>query len=307
MNTAPHVMQTAHQYIQAGVSIIPIKRDGSKRPPLKEWNPYRERLATVTELDDWFGRTAPYGIATVCGRVSGNLEVMDFDEEAAVIFFQWRALVEAEAPNLFARLSIVRTPRKPSGYHVRYRTSGITPVTTKLATNENGKVTLIETRGEGSYAIAPGTPAECHENKAEYQSLEGTSLPWDPPTITSEEREILWRCAASFDRRTEEDSAAFKGNAGDGTLPGDGYCERGPDWPEILPGWEMVKQNGNCRYWRRPGKTGNVWSATTGCCKNQKGHDLLAVFSTNAHPFPGPHKGKCDCLAAPGQAFQNSR
>ena len=303
MNATPSVMQSAQQYIQAGISIIPIKRDGSKRPPLKEWNSYRERLATDAELRDWFGRKVPHGIATVCGHISGNLEVIDFDEEAAAIFPQWRALVEAEAPGLWARLAIVRTPRTPNGYHVRYRTSGIVPVTTKLATTEDGKVTLVETRGEGSYAIAPGTPAECHENKAEYQPLEGTRLAWDPPTVTSDERETLWRCAASFDRRAEKDGETFKGRAGGGILPGDNYCECGPDWAEILTGWEMVRQIGDCRYWRRPGKAGDAWSATTGVCKNQKGHDLFAVFSTNAHPFPGPHNGRLCSVHSKFQVF----
>jgi putative DNA primase/helicase len=303
VNATPNVMRSAQKYIQAGISIIPIKRDGSKRPPLKEWNPYRERLATDTELREWFGRNAPCGIATVCGPVSGNLEVMDFDEEADVIFPQWRALVEAEASGLIARLSAVRTPRMPSGFHLRYRTGGITPVTTKIATSENGKVTLIETRGEGGYAIAPGSPADCHENKVEYQPVEGPPA-WDPPTITPEERTILWRCAASFDRRNDEEGGkTLKGKKDGQILPGDDYCERGPDWSEILIGWELIRQVGDCCYWRRPGKDGKNWSATTGRCKNQKSHDLLAVFSTNAHPFPGPRAGKLCSVHTRFQAF----
>ncbi len=309
MNTTPKVLQSAQQYIGAGISIIPIKRDGSKRPPLKEWNPYRKCLATETELRDWFGREAPLGIATVCGLISGNLEVMDFDEEANVVFSQWRALVEAEAPGLIAKLSIVKTPRQPCGYHVRYRTGSIKPVTTKLATAiakaKDGKdevVTLIETRGEGGYALAPGSPVECHENKAEYQPIEGP-LAWEPPTITPEQRDILWRCAASFDRHIEERGNTFKEKTGNGTLPGDDYCQRGPDWTEILIGWELIRQSGDCCYWRRPGKDGSAWSATSGRCKNQKGHDLLAVFSTNAYPFPGPHRGKSCSVHSKFQAF----
>jgi hypothetical protein len=289
MNETPTVMNFAKKYIGAGISIIPIRRDGSKAPCVREWTPYQQRLANDLELRQWFARKQPYGIGVVCGAVSGNLETLDFDDEADVLFPAWRSLVESEAPGLIQCLSIVQTPRKPAGYHVRYRTGGIAPVTIKLAMTADGKTTLIETRGEGAYALAPGTPAVCHENKVEYLTLEGTAHAWEPPTITPEEREILLRCAASFDHRLEAEAAR---SAASGLRPGDDYSIRGPDWAEILIGWAGVHQRGDVRYWRRPGKDGRGWSATTGYCKGKDGRDLLVVFSSNAHPFPGPHVGK---------------
>src|SRR5262249_34928753 len=44
-------------------------------------------------------------------------------------------------------------------------------------------------------------------------------------------------------------------------------------------------------YWRRPGKDGPGWSATTGR-KSESGRELFCVFSSNAHPFPGPSAGR---------------
>src|SRR5262249_1222868 len=54
-----------------------------------------------------------------------------------------------------------------------------------------------------------------------------------------------------------------------------------------------VRQNGQVRYWRRPGKDGSGWSATTGVCTStDKGHELFCVFSTSAAPFAGPANGR---------------
>jgi hypothetical protein len=74
--------------------------------------------------------------------------------------------------------------------------------------------------------------------------------------------------------------------------PGDDFNIRG-SWHAILTGWEIARQDGRKIYWRRPGKSGNGWSATTGCCTSKSGdHELLAVFSSNAEYFPGPRCGR---------------
>src|SRR5262249_37002588 len=53
---------------------------------------------------------------------------------------------------------------------------------------------------------------------------------------------------------------------------------------------------GEVVYWKRPGKDTRGYSATTGYCKGKDGTDLLAVFSTNAHPFEGPNGSRpCTC------------
>lgn len=80
--------------------------------------------------------------------------------------------------------------------------------------------------------------------------------------------------------------------------PGDDYDRRGPAWAEILEphGWQLAQSRGGADYWRRPGKDTPGISATTGYCKGQDGADLLAVFSSNAHPFEGPNGTRpCTC------------
>jgi putative DNA primase/helicase len=280
-------LEAALAYVKAGLSVLPVRANGSKAPAITHWKEYQHRLATEPELEEWFGNGRLAGIGVICGKISGGLELIDFDAEAETIYPAWVELVEAEVPGVFGRLSVVKTPK---GYHVRYRCAAPIPGNTKLAMTADKPVeVLIETRGEGGYGIAPGSPVECHERRIPYEHRSGPKLS-QVETITPDEREILIRCAKSFDRSVEAEPRHVNGDQAQGVSPGDDYSTRGPDWSEILGshGWVCVREQGQVRFWRRPGKEGTGWSATTGRCSNSKGHDLLCVFSTNAPSFPGP-------------------
>src|SRR3712207_4535437 len=95
------VHDTAVRYRNAGLSVVPIKPGGDKAPAVI-WKPYQERKATDAELQDWFG-DGPRGVAIVGGKVSGGLEVIDFDLDAEALLPRFRDRVEAEAPGLFHR------------------------------------------------------------------------------------------------------------------------------------------------------------------------------------------------------------
>src|SRR5262245_7361069 len=122
-NSAP--LSAARAYRRAGLSFMPIALDGSKAPdgrllpPVpddatggyrRSWDPLTERRPTEAEVREWFDRADPPGIGIIGGKVSGNLEQLDFDREAETIFPAWSALVEEEQPGLVARLSVARTP-----------------------------------------------------------------------------------------------------------------------------------------------------------------------------------------------------
>src|SRR5438128_2585031 len=78
--------------------LLPRQRDPRTGTEHAVWGPYQERRPEDYELDHWFGPGRHVGIAVVCGRVSGSLEVLDFEGPAE--FEAWQELVRAEAWDL---------------------------------------------------------------------------------------------------------------------------------------------------------------------------------------------------------------
>jgi hypothetical protein len=311
----PEPLAVAEQLLAAGRSFVPIKADGSKRPDWEvlprvpqgpdgelkpSWTPFQHQLPTQDETHHWFA-DGTRGIAAIGGAVDGAegfLEVIDFDHLA--VYGPWKAVVQEEMPGLVDRLTHHRTPRP--GMHVIYRCSAIDGNTALARVPEvdpkTGKVrpkAIIETRGRGGYFLIPGCPPGCHESGLLYEHISGPPIT-RTPIINPEERACLWRAARSFneiaDPETIRDEPA-KTTVNGALRPGDDYNQRGPDWAAILEphGWVQVSAG----RWRRPGKT-KGWSATTGYCRSKAGHELVAVFSSNADPFEGPSgKGPCTC------------
>jgi hypothetical protein len=290
------VEAVARGYLKARLSVIPIAADGSKAPrPGFAWKKYQTERASMDQLGDWF-ISGDCGIAIVAGVVSGGLEVIDFD--APDLLGPWAELVEAEVPGLVDSLPIVETPT--GGSHLYYRCATIEG-NQKLAVRQDAdpdtskpkSKTLIETRGERGYVLAPGCPPGCHPSGGSYRHKAGPPL-IAIPTVTPEEREILLRAARSFHQPTEDSHQSNGAPSNGEQRPGDEYNRRGSDWKEILTDWHLVHVCGGVRYWRRPGKNGRGWSATTGFCRGPDGTDRLAVFSSNAAPFEGPNsKNPC--------------
>lgn len=282
---APLSLQAATQYRAAGLCAIPIRVDGTKAPSIPEWTTFKNRLPTAEELTQWF--PTEMGVAVICGKVSGNLETLDFEKPE--VFEQWQELVNAVQPNLMSKLVVTMTPGKYGlpGRHVRYRVSGMeVPGNTKLAMSADGRDCLIETRGEGGYALAPGSAAQAHPTGKCYKNVQGMLSKIQ--VISAREREILIGCAESFNQQIETPTAYHPqtSNNGTGDRPGDIYNQKG-DFSILLEhGWKLVSQNeaGRC-MWRRPGKDGPGISATSGFCRNKAGIPLFFVFSTNAAPF----------------------
>src|SRR5690606_12049740 len=117
----PSTLDAARRYAAAGLCVLPAIREGDdKRVALRSWKSYQTRLPTPAEHARWFAGPARRDLCLVCGRVSGNLEMIDFDL-AGVAFEPWRARVEAVCPGLIDRLVVETTPS--GGRHVAYRCS----------------------------------------------------------------------------------------------------------------------------------------------------------------------------------------
>lgn len=85
---------------RSGVSTIPVTLP-SKRPPKGLlWKSRQEVLPDETTIrQDMAGGNGDLGLAVICGTVSGNLEIFDFDLSGE-FYSPFISLVEDEAPDL---------------------------------------------------------------------------------------------------------------------------------------------------------------------------------------------------------------
>jgi hypothetical protein len=280
---------SALDYLHAGYSLIPVKLDASKQPKIR-WAEYQRRRPTEKEVNNWFASPAAIGI--VCGSVSGNLEVLDFDDASAFIAFS--ELLDDHAPGLFERLPVIATPS--GGRHMLYRCAEIEGSrklamrAVKVQEGTDGARfdgvgwiklrTLIETRGEGGYIIAPSSPPKVHPSGKAYQILDGDIL--NPPSLNPDMRMLLLGLACALNEHFPHEKVVgvLEQNPKniDGLRPGDDFALKA-SWSNVLEphGWRCVKARQGVAYWKRPGVSEKPYHATTGF----GGRDTLYVFTTS--------------------------
>ena len=66
-------------YLEQGFSVIPLIV-GKKEPAVDSWKPFQEKKPTKAQIEKWFYSGSQYNIGIVCGKVSGNLAVLDFED-----------------------------------------------------------------------------------------------------------------------------------------------------------------------------------------------------------------------------------
>lgn len=272
----------ANKYRSVGISVLPIRPDRSKAPAVSTWTQFQDRLATDAEIAELFQGNC--GIAAIGGKVSGNLEIYDFDD--AGHFNSWEELVtEHLGEAFFRRLLIVRTPRP--GFHVHTRCSQIAG-NQKLAmklihdpANPQRQIakTLIETKAEGGYVLLPGCPASCHETGRLYELMQGSFQAI--PEITPAERETLLSCARSFNEVVRDEAPEIRRQAVSGSTPGNDYAGN-VAWADVLRphGYKFHSKRGDASLWTRPGKEHGISAST-----NYAGSDYFYPFSTSCYPF----------------------
>lgn len=216
MNTAaPKVaindlLDIALALIRNGVSIIPIDHR-TKRPAFNllpkdpetgkpSWRPFQSRVATEDEVRGWISHGAQ-SIAIVCGKVSGGLEVLDFDVDG--FCERWAESVGPLGGGLVTQRS------GGGGYGIAFRSDDPGPnqeLAWAPADNAEGREIAIETRGEGGYlVVAPSL----HPSGNRYAMVAGTFA--DVPRITAAHRATLLDAArrqndAPFTRKQIEAS-----------------------------------------------------------------------------------------------------
>lgn len=153
--------------LESGFSLIPVRDKPENGKPAKSpypyWKQYQQVIISAGELWMQMEKFNTSAIAFVCGKVSGNLEVIDID-------VKWKPGIDAKLfsdikqlyPKLWDRLRLHRSPS--GGFHIPYKIIDRPPVgSQKLAqrlsvpedATKTKMVSFIETRGEGGIILIP--------------------------------------------------------------------------------------------------------------------------------------------------------
>jgi len=174
----PILEQWVWWYYENGFSIIPLgknkgfwnnKEDELKRPSLKSWDKYKNTRATKEEIQEWIKQGLFTGIAIICGKVSGNLVIIDVDDETIpeTIGLKLDKIAESGA-------WVVKTGK---GYHIYCRhhsnPGGIRrPIKHK-----------IEYRANNGYCVVPPS---MHPNGKQYKFM-NVEKPSNLPTLVEKD------------------------------------------------------------------------------------------------------------------------
>ncbi len=301
---------TAVAYHDAGLAVIRCRDDGTKAPRGDELNGYRwehwqKERPDRERVDSWFKNGYP-GIGVICGAVSGGLEMFEFEGRAVAHGLDETFIEAADAAGLselVARIIAGWAERSPSGgIHWFYRcetTNCEQLALTETVDEGNGKKprrhVLIETKGEGGFAVLAPSHGTVHQSGRPYELLSGG--PATVATIAVDEREALLELARLFDcpdPEPDDDEAVVTTSPAPSSRRilldserrryGDFMAEtvadynRRASWDDVLAGhFTRLKSSGRVGRWHYDGAD-NVLSATTNATNN----DTLIVFSGTA-------------------------
>lgn len=251
------------KFVEAGLSVIPVNPLDKK--PFFAWKKFQNDKPTREDIIA-FSRFNPANVAIVCGIVSGNVEVIDFDNKDNLVSKRFNSFIN---DNLIVpiidkyNLPYEKTPS--GGYHLFYRSSFIEG-NLKLAKVNND--TAIETRGEGGYVIcAPSI---------NYELLNGSL--YDIPLITPEDRNTLLNTSRSFNQEVKQE----KTSEHTGNTIGEEFS-KSSQAPSVIKeiliaaGWKLIHTSNGNEQWQRPNKSEGTSASYNG--------QILNVFSSNAAPF----------------------
>lgn len=249
------MIETAIKYTSIGFSVVPVGQD--KWPINFGWKRYQSEIAKPEDIKAWPVNT--HGIAVICGKVSGGLEVIDFDlknDISARLFEDYMQLVIDVMPDLAAKLVIAESRSK--GRHIYYRCDnyqGNKKLASRPASDDemlkapNLKIYgLIETRGEGGLIVCHPAPG--------YSWLQGDLT--KVPVISNDQRDELINAARSFNQVIEivqEYNHSVQVDSTYDITPWKDYNERG-DVLDLLKshGYTILPRQGDNIRIRRPGK-----------------------------------------------------
>ena len=301
----------AYLAFSQGISGLPPNENGRKSPlaePIPQscdhpdciaqreagkktgWKHRQHRRAGRSLLRRWYQVEHREGLGLICGDVSGGLLLFEFEGRAIDdgTFQDFLDFAEEQGlEDLIERIRDGYEDRSPSG-GIHWLIYCDNPISMVLASvDEHGEsadrpkwVPLIETRGEGAYAICAPTTGTMHPSGKGWKRLRGGLD--KIVRLTDDDLDALYSLARLFDKKPYSEFRPPRGvSTKGGGRPGDSFNEQAA-WPDILKpeGWEyLFTDTGGEEHWSRPGKEPQGTSATV-----SPGDEFLYVFST-ATPF----------------------
>jgi putative DNA primase/helicase len=286
----------------------------AKNQPAIRWKQYQLRVPNLDEVHDWWGNGHRYGLAIICGNVSGNLEMTELEARALTSTALTDIANAADSlgcGETWDQLLAGYVQQSPTGgMHLVYRIADHeVPGNEKVAmdrsaVNDKGDLqplVLSETRGDGGYFVGAPSPGFCHPSGEPWLLTCGTpgvvpTISWDqrcliheaikraldiPSPITSEPANLLpARLSAAAPGTVPPPQASVPLTGAASISPGDHWASE-TDWAEILEpaGWTLMQRmNDGERLWVRPGKNRrDGHSAST----DYQGKPGLYVWSTS--------------------------
>jgi len=159
----------AKKYLEQGLSVIPLKY--KDKAPLIPWKEYQERKPTIEEIEKWFGDNKPKNIGIVCGKVSGNLVVLDFDNKEELSKF----IVELPR-GVYEKIEKTMRVETGKGYHIYLRLPENMNIRTIPRVKDG-----VDIKGEGGYVVAPPSihpSGKTYQLKTPIEIVELTPSDW---------------------------------------------------------------------------------------------------------------------------------
>lgn len=276
MSNLSEVWGQVTSLLQSGISIIPVrdKDETTKtgdvlvaKSPYLKWREFQHRRINQDELWQLMEEKDTTAIAMICGKISGNMEVIDIDVKYkpgidAILFNDIRTFY----PDLYSRMRIHKTPS--GGYHIPYfiegkDAPGNVKLAGRLATDDeielqksrgvkrpNKEVNFLETRGEGGFVLCPPSM--------------GYSIHKDNPipVFSWEERSSIIRLCESYHeivkvapkpKPTRSEDSYYSENPFE-------HFNRTVDPTQLIEsfGWKFSHQNSNFIWYTRPDKQRGV-------------------------------------------------
>jgi hypothetical protein len=138
-----NILKNALAYQKRNLSVIPVKPD---KKPLIKWEEYKKRIADPDEIRVWFKKWPHANIGIVTGKISGDVGVIDVDNETGI----------EEINELLPESYITPMADTPSGGEHIY-----TVIPDGLSLSNNVRIIPgCDFRGEGGYVVAPPSKIE---------------------------------------------------------------------------------------------------------------------------------------------------